>query len=176
MRFPAVYLFFLRVFPVIWCQSPIYKEFLNFSVYPYDARSDLDYKLDPLPPLPSEKSFSIPKRLWITMKSVPDPVPDHLQEVVDLNPDWEVHLVDDAAMNKFMTETFANTSLLWAFRRIHPELGAGKADIWRMAVVWRYGGCYIDSDSFIQVPLTRVIYFSYESLLISNKYFHFLFF
>jgi mannosyltransferase OCH1-like enzyme len=161
----------LHVICVCWChKNRIYQEFLNFSVYPYDARNDHDYKLDPLPSFPSEKSFSIPKRLWITMKSVPDPVPDHLQEVVDLNPDWEVHLVDDAAMNKFMIETFANTSLLWAFRRIHPELGAGKADIWRMAVVWRYGGCYLDSDSFIQVPLTQVIStcFSFESLLISK--------
>ena len=49
----------------------------------------------------------------------------------------------------FMQETFPNTSLLWAYHQIHPMCGAAKADIWRYAVLFVFGGVYIDDDSDI---------------------------
>ena len=48
-----------------------------------------------------------------------------------------------------MQETFPNTSLLWAYHQIHPMCGAAKADIWRYAVLFVFGGVYIDDDSDI---------------------------
>lgn len=54
-------------------------------------------------------------------------------------------------------QTFANTSLLWAYHQINPAAGAAKADIWRYAVLWTYGGMYIDDDSDMMVPLDNMI-------------------
>ena len=101
----------------------------------------------------------IPKNLWITMKEIPQysELDYNVRGVIEINQDWEIHLTDDYAMNKFMNETFANTSLLWAFHMINPKLGASKADIWRVAVLWRYGGVYIDADSHIYTPLSQAI-------------------
>ena len=46
-----------------------------------------------------------------------------------------------------MQATFPQTSLLWAYHQIHPLCGAAKADIWRYAVLFVFGGVYIDDDS-----------------------------
>jgi mannosyltransferase OCH1-like enzyme len=35
--------------------------------------------------------------------------------------------------------------------------GAAKADIWRLAVVWRYGGVYVDSDVVALRPFREVL-------------------
>jgi len=45
-----------------------------------------------------------------------------------------------------MNTVFAGTSLLWAYHIINNRAGAAKADIWRYAVLWAYGGAYIDDD------------------------------
>ena len=36
--------------------------------------------------------------------------------------------------------------LQWAYNAINPKLGAAKADVWRYAVMWCYGGFYMDYD------------------------------
>lgn len=56
-----------------------------------------------------------------------------------------------------MNSVFAGTSLLWAYHIINQRAGAAKADIWRYAVLWAYGGAYIDDDSDIGTPLDQVV-------------------
>lgn len=117
----------------------------------------------------------IPKTIWTTMKTFPQPLPHFLATFLKKNSDWKHQLVDDTAADSFMNEVFANTSILWAYKLINPELGAAKADIWRMAALWRYGGCYIDSDAWIQTPLSEVIFlfqptaFSLFTLCLSGR-------
>ncbi len=136
---------------------------LHSDVAPYD-----------LPPLPSDRSnlpeihkvalpneTNIPRNFWMTMKTVPDSYEKldyNIQEVIKNNPDWMIHLINDTEMYRFMNLTFANTSLLWAFYQIHPLLMAGRADIWRMAVLWRYGGVYLDADSALRKPLSQTLH------------------
>jgi mannosyltransferase OCH1-like enzyme len=40
---------------------------------------------------------------------------------------------------------YADTSILWAFNMIHPLAGAFASDIWRYAVLYKFGGFYIVS-------------------------------
>ena len=54
-------------------------------------------------------------------------------------------------------EKFAGTSVLWAYESINPLLIAAKIDIWRLAILWMYGGVYIDDDSLLGDPLTSII-------------------
>ena len=44
-----------------------------------------------------------------------------------------------------------------AYHVIHPMCGAAKADVWRYAILYTYGGVYIDEDSDIATPLDEVI-------------------
>ncbi len=73
------------------------------------------------------------------------------------NKNWEVHICDNQIKDEFMNKTFAGTSFLWAYHVISPAAGAAKADLWRYAVLWTYGGVYIDDDSDIKSPLDKVV-------------------
>jgi mannosyltransferase OCH1-like enzyme len=70
--------------------------------------------------------------------------------------------------DKFMNKSFANTSLLWAYNLISPKAGAAKADLWRYAALWIYGGVYIDDDSDIGAPLDNMIEIN-DTLIISSE-------
>ena len=89
----------------------------------------------------------IPKYIWQTMKEVPRTLPQYARDMFNNNPGWFAGTMDDDDVNAFMQHVFAKTSILWAFRKINPKLGAMKADIWRYAVLYALGGVYIDADS-----------------------------
>ena len=51
------------------------------------------------------------------------------------------------------------TSVEWAYNLIRtPPYFASKADLWRYAVMYTYGGMYLDDDSDIRTPLDEVDY------------------
>jgi mannosyltransferase OCH1-like enzyme len=77
------------------------------------------------------------------------------------NQTWTFHLCDNRAQLQFMNDYYPNTSLLWAYKQIHPSIGNSAADIWRYAVLYQFGGLYLDDDamldwSFSEVPLPGV--------------------
>jgi len=52
-----------------------------------------------------------------------------------------------------------------AYHLISPLLGAAKADIWRYAVLWLYGGVYLDYDSDIKTQFNELIFKDDEVIL-----------
>jgi mannosyltransferase OCH1-like enzyme len=49
------------------------------------------------------------------------------------------------------------TSVEWAYNLIRaPPYHASKADLWRYAVMYTYGGMYLDDDSDVKMPLDDV--------------------
>lgn len=56
------------------------------------------------------------------------------------NSEWEVNFCGNYEKDQFMAETFPNTSLLWAYDILNPLLGTAKAELWRLAVLYVYGG------------------------------------
>jgi len=56
-----------------------------------------------------------------------------------------------------MEKKLAGTSLLWAYKLLSPSVGAAKADIWRYAVLWTYGGVCMDDDNDILRSLNEVV-------------------
>jgi hypothetical protein len=99
----------------------------------------------------------ISKNVWMTLKEVPETLPENIAKLIATNTDWQFHILDDKAVTSFMNDHFANTSILWAYNLINPMLPAAKADIWRISTLWLYGGCYIDVDSFLKSSLTSVL-------------------
>ena len=73
--------------------------------------------------------------IYISCRSWP-----HIDTEFKINPNWTVHLVDNASKDKFMEENFPGTSLLWAYKNINPIYGgAAKTDIWRYAALYLQG-------------------------------------
>mmetsp|Transcript_5300 Transcript_5300/g.5446 ORF Transcript_5300/g.5446 Transcript_5300/m.5446 type:complete len:310 (+) Transcript_5300:315-1244(+) len=101
----------------------------------------------------------IPCFLWMTTKNVSElqPMYSWIPPLIERNPDWYIRIVDDTEMINFMETVFRGTKLLWAFNKINPVLPPVKTDIWRYAVLYVYGGGYIDTDSNIYTPLRKVV-------------------
>eukprot|EP01038_Epipyxis_sp_PR26KG_P008516 gene8516-11513_t len=129
----------------------------NIHLYPWDL------PVLPLNPpsvlfgnaTPTEKL--IPRHLWIAVRELNDSMNYQMPALFARNPLWQVHIESNEMKDKFMNDVFANTSMLWAYNSISPRAGAAKADLWRYAVLWAYGGVYIDDDSDIKSPLDSMI-------------------
>lgn len=103
-------------------------------------------------------SSRIPCHLWITAREWSFfSTPYHVKALALRNSAWHTHLISDKEINVFMNDVFGGTKLLWAFNLINPRLGAAKADVWRIAILWVYGGVYIDADADILTPLSHMI-------------------
>jgi len=106
----------------------------------------------------ADKKTRIPCHLWITAKEWSFfSTPYHVKALANRNAMWQTHLVSDDDIKVFMNKVFGGTKLLWAFNLISPRLGAAKADVWRIAILWVYGGVYVDADADILSPLSQMI-------------------
>ena len=80
-----------------------------------------------------------------------------MKKFFERNKNWQVNICDNRCKEEFINTTFHGTAVEWAFYLINPVLGAARADIWRYAVLFTYGGVYLDDDSDIRTPLDDVI-------------------
>lgn len=125
------------------------------------AAQDYDNPVFPpsLPELPAVDPYykkHIPRRLWIAVKDRKDDLPGTLKQFFARNQNWNITVCDNLCKDNFMSTVFAGTCILWAYNAINPAVGAAKADIWRYAVLYTYGGVYLDDDSDIRKPLDEV--------------------
>ena len=90
-------------------------------------------------------NMKIPKKIFKThiTKDIPPDTMYQINRLKDLNPDYEYIYHDNEDMERYIKDNF-DDSVHRALMRIKP--GAGKADIWRLAVICREGGVYIDLD------------------------------
>lgn len=99
----------------------------------------------------------IPRVIFQTWQSYTAAGPHHYKAImsfVDANPEYAYYLFDDAAASGFMRKFYPeNVSI---YEQILP--GAMKADVWRLAVIYKYGGVYFDSDSHSVTPLRAIIW------------------
>lgn len=77
---------------------------------------------------------------WHTLK-----LPPIMQQNVDLlksqNPEFIHYLYDDEMCRNFIKNNF-NINVLYAFDTLIP--GAYKSDLWRLCILYKYGGIYLD--------------------------------
>ena len=100
-------------------------------------------------------NVTVPKNIWITSKSF-NPLPDHIRSLKLLNPAWNLQIIDDFSMFRFMRKFFKGTRIMWAFDLISDYFPVAKVNIWRLAVLWLNGGLYLDDDRMINTPLEKV--------------------
>lgn len=95
----------------------------------------------------------IPKNIWHTYKSfeqLPTRSLPCINSWVSLNPGWGQQFYSDADILEFFQNFFAPeiTDLLHSL-----PLGVMKADLWRYAMLWEFGGIYTDIDTVCVEPL-----------------------
>tara|TARA_Y100000589_G_C27126053_1_gene618576 strand:+ start:302 stop:1081 length:780 start_codon:yes stop_codon:yes gene_type:complete len=97
----------------------------------------------------SNKKIKIPKIIWQThkTKNLPKSSSNAIKKLKKKNPDFEYRFFDNDDCYNYMKNNF-NDDVLKAYNKINP--GAGKADIWRLAVILKEGGIYIDVDKILR--------------------------
>lgn len=125
--------------------------------------------LTKLPPLPEHihlyEKFNvtrphegkhIPRNIFIAVRSMSD-IAGHIWDFSKRNPLWHLNLCDNACKDEFMLKVYSGTGFWWAYHIINPEIGTAKAELWRLAVLYAYGGLYIDDDSSIKNDLDSTV-------------------
>jgi hypothetical protein len=99
----------------------------------------------------------IPKTIWQTYKTqYPDSQSvDSIRTWLKLNPDHVWYYFDDARCERFVRDHF-DTEFYQMYMSL--PLGVMKADVWRVAVVYVYGGIYADLDTQCLVPAAQWIH------------------
>ena len=107
----------------------------------------------------ANKKTKIPLTIYQTHKSNDLPVSSYnnIIRMIKLNPEFNYQFFDDNEMRNYIKSKF-NKQVLKAYDKIKP--GAGKADIWRLAIILKEGGLYIDLDKILvdnAVPFIDII-------------------
>lgn len=95
----------------------------------------------------------IPRIIYMCHKSIKD-ITIYSKNWKTLNPEYEIRLYDDTHCRKFLKENFRK-NILDIFDYI-PD-GPIKADLWRVCIIYIYGGIYVDADIKPLVPLRDFI-------------------
>jgi len=87
----------------------------------------------------------IPKKIFQThiTKNIPPDTQHQIDRLKKLNYEYEYIYHDNEDMERYIYDNF-DLDVFKALQRVKP--GAGKADIWRLAVIYKEGGIYIDLD------------------------------
>jgi mannosyltransferase OCH1-like enzyme len=102
-----------------------------------------------------ELNQKIPKLIWQTAKSIPHPQShEYIKTWIDKNPEYEWLFMDDARCDQFIQDHFNQE-----FYNMYLSLpyGVMRADVWRVCVVYVYGGVYVDTDCECVVAIDQWI-------------------
>jgi mannosyltransferase OCH1-like enzyme len=86
--------------------------------------------------------MSIPLHVYLTWKTMvlPPRMKQNYMKLRKKNPEFQFHVFDDTQCRSFLRAYFPYT--VEAFDKLIP--GAYKADLWRLCVLYQYGGIYMD--------------------------------
>eukprot|EP00563_Minutocellus_polymorphus_P002772 CAMPEP_0181030836 /NCGR_PEP_ID=MMETSP1070-20121207/5927_1 /TAXON_ID=265543 /ORGANISM="Minutocellus polymorphus, Strain NH13" /LENGTH=329 /DNA_ID=CAMNT_0023108205 /DNA_START=148 /DNA_END=1137 /DNA_ORIENTATION=+ len=116
--------------------------------------TSLEWPPDPIPDGGDGKSYSktIPRYIWHTAPSLPlsDRANATVSTWIDKNPSWKHSIATDDDVELFFQSKFP-PNVYEAFSKL--PLGVMKADTFRLAVVYYYGGVYGDIDTECVRPI-----------------------
>lgn len=99
---------------------------------------------------------TIPSILWQTYKTavIPNSAKSLIKSWLAQNPNLEWYFMDDLRCDQFIQDHFSDE-----FYNMYQALpfGVMRADVWRVAVVYVYGGIYADTDCDCLVPVSTWI-------------------
>ena len=85
----------------------------------------------------------IPKKIFMTWhtKDLPGGMKQNTDLIKQLNPEFEVHIYDTEECRTFLRDNY-DVNILNAYDTLQPK--AYKADLWRLCVLYKLGGIYLD--------------------------------
>lgn len=118
------------------------------------AREAIDALLAPTQK-PAGDQTKVPKIIWAYwhsgFASAPEVVQLGINSWQQMNPDYEVRLLDNNNLHEYLGVDFAKVFQLSSIRCLLPT----KADILRFYLLSRYGGVWIDATTFCLEPLNE---------------------
>ena len=110
---------------------------------------------------------TIPNILWQTYKtdSIPNQAKPLIKSWLDKNPNLQWYFMDDTKCQQFIQDHFNQE-----FYNMYISLpfGVMKADVWRVAVVYVYGGIYADTDCECIKPISEWLNFD-DRLIVGEE-------
>ena len=100
------------------------------------------------------------------MKDEAEELPPNIINFFKRNDGWMPQVCDNDCKEKFLNKYWAGTSVLWAYNSI--TWGSSRANIWRYAILYTYGGMYIDDDSDFRTLLDDIVG-PEDSLILSEE-------
>ena len=89
------------------------------------------------------------------------------------NPGWKIKFYNDKDCITFLENEFSNDNLdlkkkvLTSYNKLIPS--AYKADLWRLCVIYEYGGVYSDASQIFKMPLDKIIDTTKEFCIIKDR-------
>lgn len=93
----------------------------------------------------NDNNNNIPKVIYLTHKNkVPNYV---IKNWKRLNPEYEIKYYNDVDIRNFLKKYYPKSYLDY-FNKLNYHKGAGpiKADFWRICILYKFGGIYVDAD------------------------------
>ncbi len=100
--------------------------------------------------------MAIPKTIYQTFKTAKLPLINrwHIQKFRSQNPAYEYEFYTDSRIDDFFITEYGN-DITNAYRKV--QIGAAKADFFRYAILYKWGGIYLDVDSAVKAPFNSFI-------------------
>ena len=128
--------------------------FFNIFLYEpiYYKNHDLTIRQTPAQIYVKDQNL-IPKNIFLCYKdsSIPDNILDNIR---NLNPNWNIYFYDNIMCRDFIYSNY-NIKLGLLFDKIID--GPIKADLFRICILYKFGGVYSDIDNIILHPLDQII-------------------
>ena len=98
----------------------------------------------------------IPSILWQTAKSKTDTIPfsKHINSWRIYNPTINIRFMNDIMCENFIRDNFSD-EVFFVYTSL--PLGVMRADMWRIAIIYIYGGIYADVDTVCHTPIDLLL-------------------
>jgi mannosyltransferase OCH1-like enzyme len=138
---------------------------LHFLLFPR-ARFRIPKYASPL--MKPRAPYKVPRTIWQTNYT------DEVTLSVFFNYQWnrlmaptfEHHFWLDPDIDAFVAEHFAGDTAQAFFRL---QIGAARADFWRVLALYQHGGVYLDVDSALVCPLGQIVAPDQDALFVREK-------
>jgi hypothetical protein len=97
--------------------------------------------------------LKIPKKIYICHKNLECLKMTH-SKWEKLNPNYEIHLFDNSMCEQFLFNEYSK--LHYDIFKFIPD-GPIKSDFWRLCILYKYGGIYVDADIHPLIPIDNYL-------------------
>jgi len=115
----------------------------------------------------------IPKNIYRTAPSLHPKLKKLYLNTEIQNPGWKIKFYNDKDCIHFLENEFSKDNLdlrkkvLKSYNKLIPS--AYKADLWRLCVIYEYGGVYSDASQIFKIPIDQIIDTTKEFCIIKDR-------